>query len=119
LKLKETSGLHAEALSAAEVLHGPMALVRSGFPVLMFAQSDETRAGVESLARQLAERGTDVLLAGADVPGLASLPGLRSHPAIEPMLLIQSFYRMVSSLSLARGFDPDRPPNLSKVTETV
>ncbi len=119
LKLKETSGLHAEALSAAEVLHGPMALVRAGFPVLMFAQSDETRAGVESLARQLAMRGTDVLFAGGDLPDLVSLPSLASHPAIEPMLIIQSFYRMVCSLSLARGFDPDRPPNLSKVTETV
>ena len=119
LKLKETSGLHAEALSAAEVLHGPMALVRGAFPVLMFVQSDETRAGVESLAQQLAARGTDVMLAGAELPNIASLPSLRSHPAIEPMLMIQSFYRMVSSLSLARGFDPDRPPNLSKVTETV
>ena len=38
LKLKETCGLHAEAFSAAEVRHGPMALVGPGFPVLAFAQ---------------------------------------------------------------------------------
>src|SRR5262249_22472327 len=50
LKLKETSGLHAEALSAAELRHGPMALVQKGFPVLIFAQQDETRGGIESLA---------------------------------------------------------------------
>ena len=45
LKLKETCGLHAEAFSAAEVRHGPMALVGPGFPVLAFAQGDETARG--------------------------------------------------------------------------
>jgi glutamine---fructose-6-phosphate transaminase (isomerizing) len=35
------------------------------------------------------------------------------------MLLIQSFYRMVNALAVARGFDPDNPPHLRKVTETV
>ncbi len=43
LKLKETAGLHAEGISAAELRHGPMALVQSGFPVLLFAQDDETQ----------------------------------------------------------------------------
>jgi glucosamine--fructose-6-phosphate aminotransferase (isomerizing) len=38
---------------------------------------------------------------------------------IEPLLHAQSFYRMANALSLARGRDPDRPPNLSKVTETL
>ncbi len=50
LKLKETCGLHAEALSAAELRHGPMALVRANFPLLIFAQDDESRAGVVQLA---------------------------------------------------------------------
>ncbi|TQU64947.1 SIS domain-containing protein, partial [Xanthomonas perforans] len=45
LKFKETCGLHAEAYSSAEVKHGPMALVGPGFPVLVFAQPDETGAG--------------------------------------------------------------------------
>jgi glucosamine--fructose-6-phosphate aminotransferase (isomerizing) len=35
------------------------------------------------------------------------------------MLLIQSFYRMANALSIARGRDPDRPPFLNKVTETL
>jgi glutamine---fructose-6-phosphate transaminase (isomerizing) len=47
------------------------------------------------------------------------LPTLQAHPAIEPVLLIQSFYRLANSLALARSRDPDRPPYLSKVTETV
>jgi glucosamine--fructose-6-phosphate aminotransferase (isomerizing) len=51
LKLKETCGLHAEAFSAAEVLHGPMALVEARFPVLIFAQGDLSETGVVGLAR--------------------------------------------------------------------
>jgi glucosamine--fructose-6-phosphate aminotransferase (isomerizing) len=107
LKLKETCGLHAEALSAAELRHGPMALVQVGFPVLIFAQNDETHGGVE------------ILLAGAKAPEALILGTETAHPAIQPMLIIQSFYRMVNALAVARGFDPDRPPHLRKVTETV
>ena len=119
LKLKETCGLHAEAFSSAELRHGPVALVGQGFPVLAFAQHDETRADVEALACELNGVGARVLLAGSQVPGAVALPALRAHPAIEPLLLIQSFYRLVNALAAARGRDPDRPPNLRKITETV
>ena len=44
---------------------------------------------------------------------------IASHPAIEPMLMAQSFYRLANALALARGRDPDRPPHLSKITETT
>ena len=120
LKLKETCGLHAEAFSAAEVRHGPMALVGEGFPVLLLAQNDETREGTEALASELAERGALVMLAGGRAAGrLTRLETIPAHPAIEPMLFIQSFYRVANALSIARGRDPDRPPHLSKVTETL
>jgi len=118
LKLKETCGLHAEAISSAEVRHGPMALVRAGFPVLVFTQRDETRSGVEALATELAARA-DVMIAGSSVPGALILPAEAADPVLEPMLITQSFYRMANALSLARGLDPDQPPHLQKVTETV
>lgn len=117
LKFKETCGLHAEAFSAAEVLHGPMALVTKGFPVLIFAQDDESETGVLEMAKGLEARGADVLLAGG--PGSNVLPTLAAHPSLEPIVRIQSFYRMANALSVARGHDPDRPPHLNKVTETV
>lgn len=117
LKFKETCGLHAEAFSAAEVLHGPMALVQAGFPALVFAQNDESRASVDEMAEGLRERGADVMLAGSGEFG--GLPALASHPVLEPILMIQSFYRMANALSVARGYDPDSPPHLNKVTETV
>ncbi len=119
LKFKETCGLHAEAFSAAEVLHGPMALVKSGFPVLVFAQNDESRASVNDMAASLSARQADVLLAGAGDLGAGALPALEAHPVIEPILMIQSFYRMANALSVARGYNPDSPPHLNKVTETV
>jgi glutamine---fructose-6-phosphate transaminase (isomerizing) len=119
LKLKETCALHAEALSAAEVRHGPLALVGEHFPLLLFAQHDESRTGVVALADELAARGADVLIAGADVARATVLPTLAANPAIEPMLFAQSCYRMVNALAQARGIDPDRPAHLTKVTETV
>jgi glucosamine--fructose-6-phosphate aminotransferase (isomerizing) len=119
LKFKETCGLHAEALSAAELRHGPMALVRAGFPLLLFTQNDESRAGITQLAAELAAQGAEVLLAGARVARTTELPTEGAHPVIEPLLFAQSFYRMANALSLARGHDPDAPPHLRKVTETL
>lgn len=119
LKFKETCGLHAEAFSTAEVKHGPMALVGRGFPVLILSQNDESRSGIEKLTAEFVARGADVLIAGPSVTGAVSLPIVASHAVIEPLLMVQSFYRMIASLAPARGFDPDRPPHLNKVTETV
>jgi glucosamine--fructose-6-phosphate aminotransferase (isomerizing) len=119
LKFKETCGLHAEAFSSAEVRHGPMALVEPGFPVLAFGQDDETLPGLQAVVKDLADRGGSVLAAGVECRGALALPTLKAHPAVQPLLAVQSFYRMVNLLSTVRGYDPDRPPHLAKVTETV
>jgi glutamine---fructose-6-phosphate transaminase (isomerizing) len=120
LKFKETCGLHAEAFSAAEVRHGPMALVGPDFPLLVFRQADETADGIDELVADVIARGGEVLVCGqGEVARATRLPSPRAHPAIEPMLQIQSFYRAANALSLRRGFDPDRPPQLAKVTETI
>ncbi|MDR3511369.1 MAG: SIS domain-containing protein [Caulobacteraceae bacterium] len=120
LKFKETCGVHAEAFSAAEVLHGPMALVGPGFPVLAFVQDDETREGVEAMIGAGLRLGAEVLqVGGAAQAGARALPGLAAHPVLQPIAGIQSFYRLVNALAVARGFDPDRPPHLAKVTETT
>jgi glucosamine--fructose-6-phosphate aminotransferase (isomerizing) len=121
LKLKETCGLHAEAFSAAEVMHGPMTLVTPGFPVLAFTQADETRDGLMRLVQEFRARGAPVLVAepgDAQQPGHLHVPAI-GDPACTPVLAIQTFYRVVNSLALRRGRDPDAPPNLRKVTETV
>jgi glucosamine--fructose-6-phosphate aminotransferase (isomerizing) len=119
LKLKETCGLHAEAFSSAELRHGPMALVGPDLPLLVFRQSDETEDSIDEMIHDVAGRGVDVFVTGSATAGATALPMVTHHPALEPMLQIQSFYRAAVELSLARGRDPDRPPHLAKVTETV
>jgi glucosamine--fructose-6-phosphate aminotransferase (isomerizing) len=96
-----------------------MAIVGPGFPVLMLAQDDETLESITSLATEFAKRGAIVITAGFGDAGSVRLPTLGADAMIEPMLLIQSFYRMAANLAEARGFDPDRPPHLKKVTETL
>jgi glucosamine--fructose-6-phosphate aminotransferase (isomerizing) len=118
LKCKETCGLHAESFSAAEVRHGPQALLQPGFPALVLAQDDESAAGTASLVADLVARGVRVAAAGIAVDGAVTLPTLRAHPSIQPLLLIQAFYRLANSLALACGRDPDCPPHLAKVTQT-
>jgi glucosamine--fructose-6-phosphate aminotransferase (isomerizing) len=127
LKFKETCGLHAEAFSSAEVRHGPYALLGPGFPALLFAQRDGTQVGVEALGQELARRGVPVLIAGAGQPGAEPaqargaimLPTVDTSAEIAPILLVQSAYRWIATLAIRRGFDPDRPAHLQKVTETM
>lgn len=121
LKLKETSALHGEAFSAAEVRHGPMAVVREGFPVLAFAGGDATGDDVRQIAGEFAARGAHVWLADAQgqaPEGVTHLPALAARDELAPILMIASFYRMANALSQARGHDPDQPPYLAKVTRT-
>ena len=124
LKLKETCGLHAEAFSSAEVRHGPMAIVGPGFPIIAFATSDAAGDDVRAVAAEFAGRGARTSLADAALDGATrestfAVPAIKADPAIEPILMIQSFYRMAETLSRARGYDPDAPSHLSKVTRTL
>lgn len=109
LKLKETSGLHAEAYSAAEVIHGPMELVGPGFPVVVLAPEDKAFATTRDTARRLAEAGAHVM-----TPDHAP----SRDPLLDPISMIQSFYGSAERIARQRGRDPDRPRLLKKVTET-
>ncbi len=124
LKFKETCALHAEAFSAAEVKHGPMAIVSNGFPILCFSQKDETQAATADLLKDFTSRGAQVMAAGTGLQqnkddGICYLPTIDgSHAATEVILFVQSFYQMVNALAIKRGLNPDSPPYLNKVTET-
>lgn len=120
LKLKETCGLHAEAFSAAEIKHGPMALAANSVPVLLFSQGDLTAPGAVTLATELQAHGAKLWVAGLEANcGAKSLHTVKTHPLLAPLVQNLSFYRMVNALSFDRGFDPDRPPNLNKITRTL
>lgn len=120
LKLKETCGLHAEAFSAAEVKHGPMAIVNANFPVMLFTQQDQSFSGMDSLIQDFRARNAAMMIASENINGSDCLPVVANVPSIiAPLLAVQSFYRMANALSIARGYNPDEPPHLRKVTETV
>lgn len=117
LKFKETCGLHAEAFSAAEVQHGPMTLVGRDFPVLAFLPDDDARAGVEESVAAFRRQGATVLTVGGS--GAGALPIVDCHPLLLPIVQAQAFYRMLDGVAARRGCNPDAPPHLAKVTETL
>jgi glucosamine--fructose-6-phosphate aminotransferase (isomerizing) len=119
LKGKETCALHAEAYSGAEVRHGPFALLGTHFPALVLAQDDATRPGLEALAAELAKRGVGVALAGGQAAGALELPTVACPAVVAPIPIAASLYRLFAMLAVARGHDPDAPPFLRKVTETL
>ncbi len=110
LKLKETAGLHAEAISAAEVMHGPRAIAGRGLPVLGFAGPGAAGRSVAETLRALADQGSPTMLVGCDLA--------ESIAAAAPIPLIAAFYAALPALARRRGLDPDRPRSLSKVTLT-
>lgn len=120
LKFKETCGLHAEAYSSAEVVHGPARIVEAGFPVLALAARDAAEDSVAETVDRLAGQGA-LCFATSTKPAKAThLPhAATGHPLTDALALSASFYAFVEALSRRRGFDPDRPPHLRKVTETV
>lgn len=123
LKLKETSSLHAEAFSSAEVAHGPMTLVGEGDPVLALAPLDVARTGLRERLDDFAARGARVIGSGMaeDIAAAELVLPSRTdvHPVIGAIAQIQSFYGLANALSLARGRNPDAPPHLNKVTRTL
>ncbi len=120
LKLKETCGLHAESYSAAEVLHGPSAIVQDRFPVLALAVDDAAQAQIAATAERLATQGADVFITGMAASGCTTLPAVTGlHPLTAPLVNAVSFYAFVETLARRRGFDPDTPPYLRKVTQTL
>ena len=122
LKLMETSYLVAHAFSGADLLHGPVAMIDRGFPVIAVVPEGEGGAALRPVLERLGERGADTLVIGdpAAVPlgtlGLA-LPGLGPEP-LTPILTILPLQQLAWHLARERGGDPDQPRGLRKVTAT-
>ncbi len=120
LKFKETSGMHAEAYSSAEVMHGPVSIVGEGFPVLALAARDKAELGIAAIADQLVGQGARVFATSDKVTRASALPfAATGHPLTDALVQIASFYGFVEMLARQRGFDPDEPRHLRKVTETI
>ncbi len=118
LKLKETNGLHAEAVSAAEVRHGPFALAGPMLRVIIFAQRDAAFDGLQKLATDLKKIGCPVLFICSDADRSPATVQSDAEPVLELFAMLLRFYLLANAAALRRGRSPDSPPMLTKITET-
>ena len=116
LKLAEILRLPALGFSAAELQHGPRAALSAKTPVILMRLNDETAATVDQLAGELRAGAIAMHLAGGPH---GSLPWIGDDDAAtDAITKLVPAYRMIERTARMRGFDPDHPPQLSKVTET-
>jgi glucosamine--fructose-6-phosphate aminotransferase (isomerizing) len=122
LKLMETSYLVCHAFSGADLLHGPLAMIDRGFPVIAVAPAGRGGEALRPVLEQLGERGADILVAGDPALcrlGTVQLPLADLGPeALSPVLAIVPMQQLAWHLARERGGDPDQPRGLRKVTET-
>jgi glucosamine--fructose-6-phosphate aminotransferase (isomerizing) len=124
LKLKETSYTRAEPFSAADFLHGPVALVEPSYAALLVDVGGHSTGSALELARAIRERGGQPALVRAgelealelEVPNLSLRVPVREPFA--PIVALVLGQLLAVELALALGFDPSRPRGLRKVTST-
>ncbi|HEX4840691.1 MAG TPA: SIS domain-containing protein [bacterium] len=124
LKLKESSRVVAEALSSADLLHGPIALVERGFPVIVTAPPGCALPHLTNLLRGLRRRHAQTIvfssarqpLKEATLP--VPLPPV-GEEALTPHVYIVPLQLLAYHVAKLRGLDPDRPRGLRKVTRVL
>jgi len=124
LKLKELTYLIAEPYSSADFQHGPIAMVEGGFPVLAVAPNGKVFESMrDMLTRLRKERNAELVVISddEDVLALAQSP-IQLPPQIPewltPLVSIIPAQLFACHLTTVKGYDPERPRNLTKVTET-
>ena len=123
LKIKELTRTVAEPYSSADFRHGPIALVREGFPVFVVAPAGVASEELAALVADLRGRGAEILLISNDSSLLAQARLAMPLPAnvpewLTPMVAVLPGQLFSLALAREKGLDPDRPQGLSKVTET-
>jgi glutamine---fructose-6-phosphate transaminase (isomerizing) len=124
LKLKELAHVFADPYSAADFLHGPIALVQPGIPVLVVAPEGPASSGLVDLLGDLRARAVETLVLSDSTAtrdlGTWSVALPAGVPEwLRPVVSIIPAQLFAYHLTLARGLDPDNPRSLSKVTRTV
>jgi glutamine---fructose-6-phosphate transaminase (isomerizing) len=117
-KLKEVSYVHAEAYQAAELKHGPLALINSSMPSVVVVPADDLLSKNISTIEQIKARGGPVIaMTSADLPpGLADavIRVPRAEPELEPLLLNVPLQMLAYHVAAKLGRDIDKPRNLAK-----
>lgn len=123
LKLKELAYIVAEPYSSADFVHGPMAMVERGFPVLAVVPDGCVAEELVDLLRRLRERGARLVVIANRDDALALAQTPLPLPAgvpewLSPLLAVVPGQVFTLGLIEAKGLDPDRPRGLRKVTLT-
>ena len=114
LKLKEVLGIHAEAFSSAEFIHGPVTLVEKKLKLIALNILDESAPFHADMVGDVRARGGECL----DF-GFTTGTSVRDvHPRVSALLLMQRFYLDIEQIAIEWGLNPDTPPGLNKVTKT-
>ncbi len=116
LKLMETSYLSAMAFSGADLLHGPMAMIDRTVPVIAVTTGGRGGQAMAPVIERVSELGAHLLRVG-DADGLP-VAGDGLPEELLPIIEILPLQRLAWRVAIDRGFDPDRPRGLSKVTQT-
>lgn len=124
IKLMETCYVVAERFSGADFLHGPIAMVDSGFPVFLFAPPGPTLTGTKDLLAKLKTIGAETVVISSEAAALrAASRGIkipqRIPELLSPIPYIIPAQLFAALLAEAKGLSPDQPRSLSKVTKTV
>jgi glutamine---fructose-6-phosphate transaminase (isomerizing) len=123
LKIRELSGLVVEAYSPADLMHGPIAAIRPGWPVVIVAPTGPAHESVAAIVPALAERDAR-LIAVSDVPALLErahtpLPLVAGVPEwLSPLVAVVPGQVTAMRIARQRGLDVDNPAGLRKVTLT-
>lgn len=123
LKLRELTGVAADPFSPPDLLHGPIAALAPGTPVVVVAPAEPSAESVATLLPQLTERGARTLVISGreDLLARAAVPlplGAEPAPWLTPITAVLPGQLLAARLAEARGADPDRPRGLEKVTRT-
>jgi glucosamine--fructose-6-phosphate aminotransferase (isomerizing) len=121
LKLQETCRVAADALTATDFAHGPVNAVDPLFPVWMIATRDANLPTVVEAARRARAAGATVVATGAaasDIDDSAyRLPTPAAPmPVLSPLVSVVPGQLFARALALTKGYDPDQPTHLTKVT---
>jgi len=123
LKLMETSYLAAHAFSSADLMHGPLAMIDEDRPVIAVVPYGAGGAAMQPVLDRLAQRGADLLIEGdvARAPSAAARIHLPNDVPedLAPIISIIPLQQLAYAMAIARGYDPDAPRGLRKVTETL
>jgi glucosamine--fructose-6-phosphate aminotransferase (isomerizing) len=119
LKILETCHIQAEAFSGAEFRHGAMAIVDKDYPVLIIAPRGPAQPTLLQLAQEIRGYGSKVLIATSPGERFCDLPIVETgYDELDLLCATASLYTAIEKLSIARGFDPDNPLHMNKVTYT-